>query len=38
MRHKLLYNFSEKTTITIAAETVLHEDIIGKLLFYNNYM
>ena len=25
------YNFSEKTTITIAAETVLHEDVIEKV-------
>jgi hypothetical protein len=24
------YNFSEKTTMTIAAETVLGEDVIGK--------
>jgi hypothetical protein len=25
------YNFSEKITMTIAAETVLREDIIGKV-------
>ena len=25
------YKFSEKTTMTIAAETVLHEDFIGKI-------
>ena len=25
------YNFSEKTTMTVAAETVLCEDVIGKV-------
>jgi hypothetical protein len=25
------YNFSEKTTMTIAAETVLREDVIEKI-------
>ena len=25
------YNFSEKTTMTIAAETALGEDVIGKV-------
>jgi hypothetical protein len=25
------YNFSEKTTMAIAAETVLREDVIGKV-------
>jgi hypothetical protein len=30
MRYSINYNFSEKTTIKIAAETVLREDIIGK--------
>ena len=25
------YNFSEKTTMTFAAETFLHENVIGKI-------
>jgi hypothetical protein len=31
MRCTVNYNFSEKTTMTIAAETVLSEDVIGKV-------
>jgi hypothetical protein len=31
MRYTVNYSFSEKTIMTIAAETVLREDVIGKV-------
>ena len=31
MSYCINYNFPEKTTMTIAAESVLREDVIGKI-------
>jgi hypothetical protein len=31
VKSDIKYNFSEKTIITIAAKTFLHEDVIGKV-------
>ena len=30
VKWEINYNFSEKSTTTITAKTVLHEDVIGK--------